>query len=185
MPEIKNQAQWLLPITQFQTQFIHPCLHSLIHEIFPLKQWMENLQVQLAGHLAILHTRGICVPQTLPIVLEVDDNAFDRKVVKQLLACEYYDLIFAASSAEALGILRKKRPDLILMDVNMPEINGLETLHRLKAMPRFANIPVMMLTGQRDKDVVLDCLRKGAIDFVIKPLDPDIFLKKVTKYVMV
>lgn len=115
------------------------------------------------------------------IVLVVDDSEFDRKVFGAVLADELYDLILSNGCMEALAVLEKTLPDLILLDMDMPEIDGIQTLQRLKADLRLAGIPVMMVTGHSERDVVLRCLKAGAIDFTVKPLDRASFLTKVKK----
>lgn len=115
------------------------------------------------------------------IVLVVDDSAFDRKMFGAVLEEELYDLIFSNGCIEALAVLQTTLPDLILLDMDMPEIDGLQTLQRLKASLRLASIPVMMVTGHSERAVVLRCLQAGAIDFTVKPLDRDSFLIKVKK----
>jgi CheY-like chemotaxis protein len=156
------------------------CL-SIDHDVQPLKQWIDDAQVKLAPHLAA--TAALCelVEHFQPVVLVVDDNAFERKLVERMMEEEFYELLFADSGAQALSVLRKRQPDLILMDLDMPDINGLDTLRMIKASPQFASIPVMMVTGQSGKDMVVDCRKAGAVDFVVKPLDRDLFLKKVAR----
>lgn len=116
-----------------------------------------------------------------PIVLVVDDSEFDRKVFGAVLEEELYDLVLSNGCVEALAVLEMTLPDLILLDMDMPEIDGLQTLQRLKANSRLASIPVMMVTGHSERDVVLRCLKAGAIDFTVKPLDRDSFLTKVRR----
>ncbi len=115
------------------------------------------------------------------IVLVVDDSEFDRKVFGAVLEEELYDLVLSNGCLEALAVLERTLPDLILLDMDMPEIDGLQTLQRLKADLRLAGIPVMMVTGHSERDVVLRCLKAGAIDFTVKPLDRVSFLAKVRK----
>ncbi len=115
------------------------------------------------------------------IVLVVDDSEFDRKVFGAVLEEELYDLVLSNGCLEALAVLERTLPDLILLDMDMPEIDGLQTLQRLKANIRLASIPVMMVTGHSERDVVLRCLKAGAIDFTVKPLDRVSFLAKVRK----
>jgi CheY-like chemotaxis protein len=158
----------------------HPGLHALHQQIQPLFQWVENMQGQRAVRLAVAESEQAAHLQ--PLVLVVDDCEFDRKLMEKLLETTFYELVFAASGAEALGILSKKRPDLILMDLDMPVLSGLDTLRKLKAVPRLTDIPVMMVTGQSGKDVVVDCLRAGAVGFVVKPLQREAFLKKLDKF---
>ena len=117
-----------------------------------------------------------------PLVLVVDDDDFQRKMVARLLPAENYRLAFAASGAEALNILRETRPDLILMDVQMPDMDGIEVTRRLKSMPRFATVPIVMITGKSEGNVVVESLRAGAADFVVKPLERDKLLAKVARW---
>ena len=87
-----------------------------------------------------------------------DDDEFQRKLMARILEAENYRVLFAGSGFEVLSLLRKTRPDLILMDVMMPALDGVETTRRLKAVPQFAAIPVIMITGQSEKSVVAESL---------------------------
>lgn len=118
-----------------------------------------------------------------PMILVVDDNEFDRKLVGKLLEEELYDIVYANSGIDALDLLRTTRPDLILMDMDMPQMSGLEALVRIRSNPRLAGLVVMMTTGHSEKAVVVQCLKAGAVDFSVKPLDRGSLLKKVSKYV--
>lgn len=71
---------------------------------------------------------------------------------------------FATSGMEALATLRKRRPDLVLMDVGLPDINGVETTRRLKSVEQFAKIPVVVITGHSEKAVVVESLKASASD---------------------
>ena len=86
-----------------------------------------------------------------------------------------------ASGHDALSALRQRPPDLIIMDVNLPDINGIEVTRRLKSTGEYAEIPVIMLTGQSERDVIMSSRSVGAIDFVVKPFDRDVLLKKVSR----
>jgi CheY-like chemotaxis protein len=119
--------------------------------------------------------------QVHPTVLVVDDDEFQHKIVSRLMADVNYKLLFAACGLDALGLLRKSKPDLILMDVQMPELDGIETTRRIKAVPRLAAIPVIMMTGQSDRAVVSESLKAGAIGFVVKPLVRQSLLSKVAQ----
>jgi len=81
---------------------------------------------------------------------------------------------------EALNVLRKIRPDLILMDIVMSDLDGIETTRRLKAMPQFANVPVIMMTGKSEGGSVRDSIKAGAKNFVVKPFDRATLLAKVS-----
>jgi CheY-like chemotaxis protein len=180
--EVRNPARVQQEFDKLRTKEVGQHFGALREVVEPIGEWVGNMKQQLAPHL-----ESMCALKTLagsfrPVLLVVDDDELERKLVGEILSANPYDLVFATSGVEALGLLRKNRPDLILMDMNMPEINGLETLRRLKAAPLFADIPVMMITGQSEKSVVVKCLKAGAVDFVLKPFNREVFLKKVTNF---
>jgi CheY-like chemotaxis protein len=179
---IHDSAHLQHEFDQLTSQGVQPSLHALHHEMQPLMQWVEDMQGQRAARLATAVTESERAAHIQPLVLIVDDSEFERKLMGKLLDESLYELAFAASSVETLGILRKKRPDLILMDLDMPVLNGLEILRKLKAAPQFADIPVMMVTGQSCKGIVMDCLQAGAVDFVVKPLEREAFLRKLDRF---
>ncbi|MDO8990102.1 MAG: response regulator [Sideroxyarcus sp.] len=114
-----------------------------------------------------------------PTILVVDDDEFQHKLIGKLLEKQNYNLVFAASGGEALNLLRKMQPDIILMDVMMPDMDGLEALRNLKAMPQLAMIPVIMITGKSEGQVVSDSLKAGAANFVVKPFDQATLIAKI------
>jgi len=101
-------------------------------------------------------------------VVMVDDVGFLLLSAKERLK-ERYD-IYPAISAEALfEILERIYPDIILLDINMPDVDGFETIKKLKGDKRFSRIPVIFLTSKNDKDSVIKCKNCGASDFIAKP----------------
>jgi DNA-binding response OmpR family regulator len=107
-------------------------------------------------------------------IIYVDDVNFSLVSVKGRLK-EYYE-VFPAQSADILfDILEHVTPDLILLDVNMPNVDGWEAIRRLKKDRRYANIPVIFLTGRNDKESIVKGFGLGAADYVSKPFsDPDL-----------
>ncbi len=105
------------------------------------------------------------------IVLIVDDNPLGRENLELLLSRQGYTLTFANSGAEALAQAVKQPPDLILLDVMMPEMDGFEVCRRLRADPLLREIPVILLTALGDRDSMLVGIEAGADDFISKPFD--------------
>ncbi len=120
--------------------------------------------------------------QTPPTVLLVDDDRFQHKIVAKILEAEHCRLVFAASAAEALEMMGEHRADLVLMDVQMSGMDGIEATRRLKAVPAFSQVPVIMITGKSEGTVVVDSLKAGAADFVVKPFDRDKLISKVARW---
>ena len=105
------------------------------------------------------------------LVLIVDDEAPNRKLLEQLLPLEGYQVISAADGVEALNAVETQRPDMILLDVMMPELDGFEVAKKLKANKDTAGIPIIMLTALNDQSSKIKGLAAGAEDFLSKPFD--------------
>lgn len=104
-------------------------------------------------------------------ILVVDDIAANRKLLEAKLAAEYYDVASAASGREALAAVEHNPPDLILLDVLMPDLSGYDVCARLKADHRHSHIPVVMVTALDSPQDMVRGLECGADDFLTKPLD--------------
>jgi CheY-like chemotaxis protein len=117
-----------------------------------------------------------------PLVLVVEDEPTQRQMFELVLA-PHCSLALAATGAEALRIAGRLGPDLILMDVMLPDANGLELTRRLKRSPRLTNVPVVMITGRSERTVVLDSVEAGAVDFLVKPVSARALVRKVERYV--
>jgi putative two-component system response regulator len=111
-------------------------------------------------------------------ILVVDDNISSLKQIGAQLS-SHYEVSLAKSGALALQICRQEKPDLILLDIEMPGMDGFETLGRLKDDPDLRPIPVIFLTGNRDSAVEIRALRSGAMDFITKPANKDILFHRL------
>ena len=156
-------------------------LHAVAESVQPLTQWANEFQQTCAPHLESGRSLTAMAERVRPTVLVVDDDEFQHKIVSKMLEDGNYHLVFAAGGVEALSILRKTRPDLILMDVMMPDMDGLEVMRQMKTVPRLADIPVIMITGKGEKNIVTESLKAGATDFMVKPFARDTLLGKVAK----
>jgi len=145
----------------------------------PLKAWASDLRRECAPHLAAARTLGVLAGQVKPTVLVVDDDDFQRSLIGRILDAAGYRLQFAASGLEALNLMRKSRPDLVLMDVQMPGMDGVEATRRLKGAPHTAAIPILMITGRSELDTVRESLKAGAAGFVVKPFERETLIEKI------
>jgi len=107
----------------------------------------------------------------MSIVMIVDDAASARETMSAILDGQGYQLITAQDGAEALQLAEQLLPDLILLDVMMPGMNGYEVCQRLRATPRLAEIPIIILTALDDRASRLKAIEAGADDFLSKPVD--------------
>lgn len=145
----------------------------------PIQRWADELKKECAPHIESARALNAMADSIWPTILVVDDDEFQRAIVSQLFTKENYRLVFASGGIEALNMLRVMQPDLILMDILMPDLDGIETTRRLKSIPQFAQVPVIMVTGNSEGVAVRDSLKAGATGFVVKPLDGDTLLAKV------
>lgn len=104
-------------------------------------------------------------------ILIVDDEPVGRQTLEALLFAQGYNLVFAANGTEALARASESAPDLILLDVMMPDMDGFEVCERLRADPLLADVPIIMVTALDDRDSRLQGIESGADDFITKPYD--------------
>jgi len=104
-------------------------------------------------------------------VLVVDDVLANRRLLEAKLKAEYYQVTLAAGGEEAIALARRQPPDVVLLDVMMPGLDGFETCRRLKAAPETDHVPVVMVTALSDLDDRIQGLDCGADDFLTKPVD--------------
>ena len=104
-------------------------------------------------------------------ILIVDDEIQNRKLLEALLRPEGYLTLGAANGEEALASIAQRPPDLILLDIMMPGMDGYEVASILKANPNTSNIPIIMVTAQDDRCARLASLTAGAEDILTKPID--------------
>ena len=115
-------------------------------------------------------------------ILLVDDAAFMRMMLKDVLTKNgYTDLYEAADGAEAVDKYSEINPDLVIMDITMPNMDGLEALKAIKAKHADANVVMCSAMGQ--EAMVIEAIKSGEKDFIVKPFKPDRILKTVTTIV--
>lgn len=113
-------------------------------------------------------------------ILAVDDAVIILRRITDALE-EYYDVVTVNSGARALRYLEKEKPDLILLDIRMMPKDGLETLREIRAMEDRADIPVIMLTGVEDKKSVIEGIKLGIRDYILKPFFPEDLLERIQR----
>lgn len=106
-------------------------------------------------------------------ILIVEDYEDVRGMLKILLESEHFDVLEAATGAEALTAVRNGRPDVILMDLALPGFDGFETIRRIRKIDGFQNTPIIVLTAYTGQSIYATALRAGANYFMAKPIDFD------------
>ena len=114
-------------------------------------------------------------------ILAVDDVPFFLKTLKQALQHSYYDLVVVTSGQIALQYLQDHRPDLFLLDIEMPDMDGYELAKKIREAGQVA--PILFLTGNAQQEYVHRAIEAGAADFVLKPINKDYLLARIEKHI--
>src|SRR5512137_1198814 len=115
-------------------------------------------------------------------ILIVDDAPANIQVLSATLKAKGYQLSVATNGKQALEVLTRVQPDLILLDVMMPEMDGFETCRRLKATEQWRHIPVIFLTSKSETTDIVQGFDLGAVDYVAKPFNPHELLARVSTH---
>lgn len=114
-------------------------------------------------------------------ILVIDDDISNLKMASHILGSEKMRVSCSKSGGDAMIFLQENRPDLILLDVHMPEMDGFETLDAIRKSESTADIPVIFLTADEDSDTESKGFEAGAMDFIKKPFGPEEFLLRVRR----
>lgn len=117
-------------------------------------------------------------------ILYVEDNPDNRLLVKRVLLSEDYLLLEATNAAEALSVLERTQPDLILMDINMPDMDGYTLTAMIKSLPGFKHVPILAVTAnvmRGDKEKTLEA---GCDGYIQKPLDIDQLTREIERFLL-
>jgi two-component system, chemotaxis family, chemotaxis protein CheY len=107
-------------------------------------------------------------------ILVVDDSSTMRRILKMSLTrCGYPNVEEAGDGAEGLAQCQAKQYDCVMTDWNMPNMDGLQLILSLRAMPNYASIPILMVTTEGAKDDVIEALTRGATSYIVKPFTPE------------
>jgi CheY-like chemotaxis protein len=182
---VKDAAALAMELNRLKTNGLQEPLRLAFEATRPVQQWAESFEQRVGPHLEAVRTLQSMAEQVRPRVLVVDDDPFQLKLIAAALDGEGYDLDTASSGTGALKLAHNRRPDLVLLDMNMPEMGGIEVLRHLRALPQCSGIPVIMITGNSERQVVLDCLQAGATGFIVKPVDRAVLTKRLGEVLQV
>ncbi len=114
-------------------------------------------------------------------VLAVDDSKTIRKIVSKAFSTYDCEVMEAENGIEGLSSISRVKPDLIILDITMPVMNGIEMLGKLKGQADLKDIPVIMLTAESGKDNVMQIVKMGVRDYMVKPFKGEQLIERVTK----
>ena len=121
-------------------------------------------------------------PEVKSTILYVEDNPDNRMLVRRILMAENYKLLEATNAVQAINLLETTTPDLILMDINMPDMDGYTLTTRIRSMSGLERVPILALTAnvmRGDKEKTLEA---GCDGYIQKPLDVDQLIREIEKF---
>lgn len=180
--ELKDVPGFQREIDRLKSGDVAARLDEVAAAVQPVRDWAGALRQALAPQFESVRALQALAERVRPFVVMVDDDEFQHKLLHMMLHDEDLELGVATSGTEALTVLRRRRPDLILMDVALPDIDGVELTRRIRAVAHFAAIPILMVTGNSYKDVVVRSMKAGASGFVVKPFGRDELLGKIRSH---
>lgn len=122
-------------------------------------------------------------PKENPMILVVDDQTENLQLLGQILQENNYRAALTSSGREALNFTSKTRPDLILLDIMMPRMDGFHVCQALKANEKTADIPVIFLTARTQTEDLVTAFKMGGVDYIIKPFNRDELLSRIRTHV--
>ena len=116
-------------------------------------------------------------------ILAVDDSASMRQMVSFTLKGAGYDVVEASDGVEALDFAKPGPVDLVISDVNMPNMDGISLIKHLRTLPSYKYTPILMLTTESGSDKKGEGKAAGATGWIVKPFNPELLLKTITKVI--
>jgi CheY-like chemotaxis protein len=120
-------------------------------------------------------------PQRLSVLI-VEDDGFQQKLIGRLISGLDIDVLFAGTGAEAIDQMWQHKPDIVLMDVGLPDTSGVEATRKIKSIGQFGHVPILMVTGHSERNIVVESLQAGAADFLVKPFDKNTLHEKLRQF---
>lgn len=168
-PDAADPHALSLAIDQVRQKQVEATRGIVARGIEPLRKWTRSLREQIEPSLAGTRPLAEKVGASRAVLLVVEDEELTRRLISLTLDPAAYEIRFVGDAPEALGFLRRARPDAILMDIRLPGIDGVSLTERLKASPALADIPIVMMSGDSRAETLMRSMQVGAVAFVVKP----------------
>jgi len=114
------------------------------------------------------------------VIMAVDDNVMQLKIFQGILTPQY-DIRVVKSASDALGLLKEVKVDLILLDIEMPNISGFEFLHDIRKIPKYMFVPIIIVSGHAEPDFLATVRNSSATEVLIKPVQPETLIEAIEK----
>lgn len=187
LKQIRSQDQWsAIPIVMLSAndkkEVIKKCLALGANDYLVKPFVMKLARNRIERCLALLN-KAVEEDSPPPGVgyrlLVVDDNELNRRLLKRQLEKRGHTVLEAEDGSRALTLINEDNFDLVLLDINMPGISGIEVLKRVRNNPKTKKLSIVIVTAAEDTDTMLNCIQHGADDYVSKPLDIEFLQKRI------
>jgi len=148
---------------------------------FVLEVELENIDLETDKFFISANTQKPIDPSST-MILVVEDNILNQKVIEKVLERQGYQYMLANNGKKALSLLKEKTFDLILMNIRLPEMDGIETAHQIRNSQEFAldrHIPILAITANDDSEEIRKCFEVGINDYMTKPFNTLLLIKKI------
>ncbi len=145
--------------------------YNITHDSTPIKSISENNSTSTKS--------DVTYKENTPTVLLIEDNHDLNNIIHSELS-NYFKTLSTFNGKEALKTLKKERPDIIITDIMMPVMNGIEFIETIKGIPEFKNIPIIVMSALEEKHSNMKLWKLGVVDFITKPFDLQVLLFKIT-----
>ena len=179
--DVKDKHALRGELSRFGEQEVRAPLAQLGKALQPVQEWVVRFGDRVGPSLQSVQALADMAARLAPKVLLVDDDVFQHKLVEQQLHGFRFQLMRATNASTALSLIRSRRPDVVILDFNLPDMSGAELLKKLKSADETRDIPVIMITGATTKDVVVECHRAGAVEVIAKPIEPSRLLPSIER----
>jgi len=176
---IKNRTRVSSEARRIGEAVIAPALAQLLGAQEPVRKWVETITDELQGPLESARELSRSAQRVRHRILLVDDDEYVRRIVAHTLRQANLEVHSVSSIESARQMLKVSKPNLVLLDYLLPDGTGLEMLKELKNTASLQKVPVVMLTGKSDRQVILDCMSNGAADFLVKPVQKNALICKI------
>lgn len=157
-------------------------LRDLMGSLTSLQDQFSQLGKLIDSQKGLIKNFSQAAGRVNPSILFVDDDPTQISMFSIMLEGSNVSASYSGSASEAIKKLKKTKPDLIFLDVFLPDINGMELVRLIRKIPGYEKTPVVMITGKGGRDVVVNSLKSGATDFLVKPFSRAALFGKIEDY---
>lgn len=183
--EVRDAAALQREMARLVAEGLRQPLQAVIDSAQPLRQWTNEFGASVGPHLESVRRLNSMVKQIRSVILVVESDEAQLSMFASGLTSEGYEVVMARSGNEGLKQVGKRRPDLILLGIGLPDMSGIEVARRLQASATSVEIPVVIVGSQGERDVVTESASAGARGFLVKPFDWALLSRKISEILQV